>query len=64
METIKKAILTIDDKEYIIFLQRFLTDVGSGEGYKEISPTTIEINGEKFEVSLYLRKKSISGKLS
>ena len=63
METIKKVILTIDDKEYIIFLQRFLTDVGSGEGYKEINPATIEINGEKFEVTIHLRKKSISGEL-
>ena len=58
MQTIRKAILTIDGKEYTIFLQKFLTDVGSGEGYKGINPVTIEISGEKFEVSLYLRKKT------
>ena len=64
METIKKAILTIDGKEYTIFLQRFLTNVGFGEGYKGINPVTIEISGEKFEVTLYLRKNSIWEKIS
>jgi hypothetical protein len=59
VETIKKAILTIEGKEYAIFLQRFLTTSGFGEGYKGINPVTIEINGEKYEVSLYLRKPAL-----
>jgi hypothetical protein len=59
VETIKRVTLTIDGREYEIYVQRFHhTTSGLREGYREINPVIVEISGQKYDVSLYFYEQT------